>query len=157
MAIKLKQDIKKLTGLELMPQILTGLNFIGAPQWLTNLLIAVKTLEAEKEYKVYFSDTKPTRSRAQNKYLWGVVYKTIEDATGHEAEELHEIFKLKFSLRTKFDFGGEITEYPRSTKGFDTKEMTDYIDKIRRWAAERGIHVPEANEIPDEVLITLMP
>lgn len=39
---------------------------------------------------------------------------------------------------------------------FSTKEMSEYIEKIRRWAAERGIHVPEANEVPDEVYIEMI-
>lgn len=104
-------------------------------------------------YKVYFSDQKPTRSNRQNRYLWGVVYKTIADETGYDAQEIHEIMKLKFSLRTTFDFAGEMVESTKSTTLMDTGEMADYIDSIIKWAAEHFITIPEANALPDEAYI----
>lgn len=117
---------------------------------------------------MYFSDKKPNRSLRQNGYLWGVVYDTIAEVTGYEPEEVHEMCKAKFTLRTEFKIPEELVErlrsnpdaqidalleYPMSTKLMDTRQMTDYIDKIRRWASELGIHIPQPNEITDEHFI----
>jgi len=104
-------------------------------------------------YKVYFSDQKPSRSAAQNRYLWGVVYKTIADDTGYEPEEVHEVMKAKFSLKTSFDFAGEVIESTKSTTLMDTGEMSIYIDSIIKWAAEHYINIPNANAVPDDAYI----
>lgn len=145
--------MRNLNRLETLPRIIQGIQNVSGPQWLIDLLVQVQSLKPEAPYKVFFSDLKLNRSRSQNRYLWGVVYKVISDSTGYEPEELHELFKIKFGLRTVFNFGGDVVEAPRSTANMNTKEMTDYIEAVRRWAAEREIYVPNPNEIPDEVYI----
>lgn len=84
-----------------------------------------------------------------------MVYKTISDATGYDVEELHEMLKVKFALRTSFNlFEGELVEAPMSTRMMDTKQMTEYIDKIILWAKEKlTLHVSSPNEITDEHFI----
>lgn len=84
-----------------------------------------------------------------------MVYKTLSDATGYEVEEIHEMCKVKFSLRTSFDLhGGELLEVPMSTRMMDTKQMSEYIDKIREWAATKlTLHIPQPNEVTDEAFI----
>ena len=45
----------------------------------------------------------------------------------------------------------DVIEITKSTKFFDTKEMTDYIDKIIRFAAtELDIHIPEPGGLTEE-------
>jgi len=124
---------------------------------LLGTVVSGKKLDTGTEYKIYLTDGKDSalRSNQQNKYLWGVVYKTLSDATGFEIGELHEIFKLKFGLRTRFDFGGEVIEYPLSTSKFTKEEMMTYLDSVIRWGAERGIEIPDAKSIPDEIYVQL--
>lgn len=130
------------------------LNGPASRYWADKIATTLQGLDQAKSYRVYISDRKPTRSRAQNKYLWGVVYKTISDYTGYDSHDLHEMFKTKFSLRTQFSFGGELQEYCKSTASMTTEEMTVYIDKLIRWGAEHDITIPEAKTIPDHVYIT---
>lgn len=111
------------------------------------------------EYIIYISNKKPTRTTSQNKYLWGVVYKTIADEIGEHVNDVHELMKHKFGeqkgLRIKDKWGhGFRASIPKSTTDYDTKEFSEYIENIRRWSLDfLNCRIPEANEIPDEYLI----
>ncbi len=140
---------------------------------LTKLVLASNKLERDIPFTVYFSDQKKCRTLPQNRYLWGVVYETLSTALGYDKEEIHEICKAKFGLRTKYE--GDIAmrlredqiweanetipviEFVRSTRLFNTKEMTDYIDKIRRWSMDKfGLYIKQPNELDDADYITAM-
>ena len=87
------------------------------------------------------------RSSKQNRYLWGVVYKTLSDQLGYTPEEMHEICKIKFNLK-KYDLpDGEHIEAGGSTRGMDTAEFSRYTDEIRDWASQfLSCYIPEPNE-----------
>jgi len=102
----------------------------------------VKSLEG-KEVSVVIKKYKKNRSGSQNKYLWGGVYRTISDFTGYETEDLHNHFKAHF-LKKKV---GELTT-TYSTSGLNTKEFTEYIEKIKRFASiQLELKIPNADEI----------
>ena len=88
--------------------------------------------------------------------MWGVVYKVISMELGYSVNEVHELCKIQFGgkkfLKSK---NGLLYDIPISTTEYDTKEMTDYIEAIRLFYHENGIHIPDANEIPDELLIEM--
>lgn len=115
------------------------------------MVLATNRLDKDVPYTVYFSDRKPIRTMPQNRYLWGVVYDRLSVALGYDPEEIHEICKVKCALRTSFDLKVHgILEMPMSTRMMDTRQMTEYIDKIRRWANdELGIYIEQPNEITD--------
>jgi len=83
------------------------------------------------------------RSNEQNAYLFGVVYAILSEETGHEVDELHEICKIKFN--------GKIVEGEKigqSTTKLDSGQFTDYIERIRKWAAmDLGIHIPDPHTV----------
>ena len=109
----------------------------------------------------YIGDDRPNRSTNQNKYLWGVVYKVISMELGYTVNEVHELCRFQFGIKKIYNFQrGKnkevyIEDIPISTTEYDTKEMTDYIEAIRLFYHENGIHIPDANEIPDELLIEM--
>ena len=91
------------------------------------------------------------RTLRQNKYLWGVVYKTIVDndpgyfvndaldalrktARLSTAEVVHEFCKARFLPSADLP-GLQITVAP-STAKLPRKEFQEYVESIRRWAAE---------------------
>lgn len=99
------------------------------------------------------------RSQRQNRYLWGVVYKTIADndpgffgnestvaalhAAGVSLEEaVHEYCKRVFLpgetlwLDVGDDGGGEDFYIRKSTTALNRKEFHEYVEAIRRWAAD---------------------
>lgn len=99
------------------------------------------------------------RTLRQNKYLWGVVYKTIVDndpgyfvndavdslrktARLSTAEVVHEFCKARFLPSADLP-GLQITVAP-STAKLPRKEFQEYVESIRRWAAdELQVFVPD--------------
>lgn len=99
------------------------------------------------------------RTQRQNKYLWGVVYKTIVDndpgffcndavdglrktARLSAAEVVHEFCKARFLPSADLP-GLQITVAP-STAKLPRKEFQEYVEAIRRWAAdELQVFVPD--------------
>jgi hypothetical protein len=141
MAIKAKIELKRIDEEEL-----------------TRFVLQTNTLPRDTPFTIYIADKKPIRTLPQNAYLWGVVYKTISGYTGYEKEEVHEYCKLKFALRTKFDLGDwGVDEISIGTKLMDTRQMTEYIDKIRRYFNERGMYIKAPNEIDVEDYVEAQP
>jgi hypothetical protein len=99
------------------------------------------------------------RTLRQNKYLWGVVYKTIVDndpgyfvndavdalrktARLSAAEVVHEFCKARFLPSADLP-GLQITVAP-STAKLPRKEFQEYVESIRRWAAdELQVFIPD--------------
>lgn len=87
------------------------------------------------------------RSLRQNAYYWGAVLPLIAAETGHTAEELHEVFKRMFLPAKVITYGGREMRMPGSTPDTDTKEFTDYLERIRAEAATLGVTVPDPGQV----------
>jgi len=93
---------------------------------------------------------KRIRSNSQNAYYWGVVIETLFNGFkefGYSKDEIHEILKTKFNGVKEVNIGSETFLIPRTTTKMSTKEFTDYIESIQKWAAELNIDIPSPNEI----------
>ncbi len=123
------------------------------PDWVCKSL---KALSGEMDIRVFVLNRKPVRSYSQNRYYWGVVLRHLEEHTGIDKEDLHELMKHRFNLRT-LDIGGKIYEFGGSTKGLDKKGFSEYIEKIRLWAEqEMGCRIPAPNEMDEEQILELI-
>jgi hypothetical protein len=97
-----------------------------------------------KRIQVTVEKIKHSRTNGQNRYLWGVCYKLIADHTGAETDEVHAALKFNFCPKR---FIGNLVA-PSSTAKLDTIAFTDYIEKVRRWAAEElSINIPDPGEV----------
>lgn len=129
------------------------------PSSITKIVRELSALDFDQSYTIYICNKRKFRTGNQNKYYWGVVISTVANRTGYEVEELHEMFKKKFALRTRFSFNGYadntiVEEFPQSTKMMNTKEFGDYVDKIIRWFDENfHEHIPAPNEMTEEQMI----
>jgi len=91
-----------------------------------------------KRIEIDLKVRRKNRSLDQNAYYWGVVLAAISDFTGYDVEDLHNHFKYNL---LKKDVGNLNTF--KSTSNLNTKEFTDYIDKIIRFANQvLGIEIP---------------
>lgn len=121
---------------------------------LTELYNKIKELDQEKEFKVFVSDQKNTRSLQQNKYYWGVVLPLIAGHTGYTISEIHEVCKYKFNKSAFVDpETGEVLDIGASTATLKVDEFITYIDAIKEWAMTLGVVIPEAGELPDEIIV----
>jgi hypothetical protein len=107
------------------------------------LAVHLSSLEGKRVEMIVRKET-TIRSNQQNRYLWGIVYAIISDNTGYDTEQVHDAMKVKFASK-RLDNGLVITE---RTSKMDTTRMTQYIDDIKRWAAEfLGVYIPDAGEV----------
>jgi len=101
-------------------------------------------LDAKKVISI--SEHQYKRTMPQNKLYW-LYLSCIEQETGNDKEDLHEYFKLKFNGIEVVQLFGEAVYSPRSTTKNNTKQMTEYIDKIIRFAAmELEIALPNPDD-----------
>ncbi len=85
------------------------------------------------------------RTDAQVRYYRGVVLKMIADRCGYHGAEDQE--SLHQEMRRRFLPKRGSLSIPLSTSDLSTQEMTDYIEAIRRWAAEYlQLYIPDASE-----------
>ena len=87
------------------------------------------------------------RTIAQNKYYWllmGIM--ETESETGYTADEWHEIFKEMFLEDKTYQIAEHTVRTKGSTKKQNTKEFSEYIEKIKRFASsEVGVVLPDAD------------
>lgn len=83
----------------------------------------------------------PKRSIQSNRYYWAVLNNLVErisEHTGYTTEELHYTFKDMF-LKKDFTnvITGEIKQGVQSTAKLNSKEFSDFVEKVIRFSAEK--------------------
>ena len=75
------------------------------------------------------------RNTAQNNYYWAIL-REFGKQLGYHAEEMHEVCKSHFKLKT--------------TSEFTVEEFSEYIDRVIYYAAEQGFPVqdPRTTRLP---------
>lgn len=138
-------------------------------QWLLPKLLprervadAVRTfiaaLDTAKPYRVTIEVAKVPRTNQQNRYLWGVAYKLIADAVGYEVDEVAEFMcgqyfgwtDKRVPKKPSNPEGVESVPVRTTTRDADGKrrvlnkhEFADYVAFVQRFAAKRGVHIPD--------------
>ena len=91
---------------------------------------------------------KTGRTLSQNRYLWGVVYATLSEWSGHEPEELHRYLTGQFlPMEEKRLPSGVVMAQSSGTSGLTVEQFSQYVDRVVRWAADQGVYVPSAEEV----------
>ena len=108
--------------------------------------LALAQLEG-KYVEVIVRKKRSQRSLQQNSYYHGVVVTMLSEFLGYERDEMHIILRFKF-LRQVSEKG---IENALSTTKLSTGDMEDYLDRIRRWAAQDlDFYIPLPNETGGE-------
>lgn len=106
----------------------------------------ISMLAMDKPWQVEIKPYKKNRSLAQNKLYWKWM-KIIGNQLGYESEEIHAIMADKFLTDRFVEYGGKQIKRDKSTSKLNTKEFTDYLQRIDRFVAqELGIVLP----VPDD-------
>lgn len=107
-------------------------------------------LDTGKAWRISVGEHKPSRSAQQNKYLWGVIYKTILDAgqlQGWDADDLHEYLLGEWSGWEVIEgFGRKRMKPIQRSSTLNKEQFSAYVDFIQRKMAELGIYVPDADK-----------
>jgi hypothetical protein len=103
--------------------------------------IAVREQYKEKQIRVvYFEESQP-RSLTQNAYYKGIILADMSEQTGYETFECDMILKDMFGLKQQTEVQNRVIEQFKSTALYTKAEMSDFIDKIIRWASSVGIDI----------------
>ena len=99
----------------------------------------------DKKWEITVKRHRKRRSLNQNRMYWAWVTEVadaVSDYTGYERDEIHEFFKQNFLPGRTIEIAGMEAEHRTTTK-LDTKEMSEYCDRIHRWAStELGHTLP---------------
>jgi len=107
------------------------------------------SLDEAQAWRIEIHEHKPTRSSAQNRYLWGVVYETIlkmggEAFAGWTKDDLHESFLGDFFGWEERSFFGRRKFVPiRRSSKLNKQEFADYIAHIQQRMASVGVFIPD--------------
>lgn len=98
---------------------------------------------------VSVDEEKDIRTLAANKYLWGVVYKWIENETGQPKESTHAEMCERF-LKRQVHYIDKRTGltvekwFVGGSSGLTPREFFDFVEQCRLFAAEwHGISIPD--------------
>lgn len=100
---------------------------------------------------VSVEEEKDIRTGAANRYLWGAVYKYIEDETGQPKETTHAEMCDRFLKRhvhyTDKRTGLTVEKWVVSgSSGLTPKEFYQFVENVRLFAAEwLGLSIPDPN------------
>ena len=119
------------------------------------LVSYITDLPRNKAFIVEVKPHKCQRSIAQNRYLFGVVYRKIRNACPDQAftsEALHEYWLGECFGWDVCDVLGYVRKVPakRSSK-LSTEEFSDFCAFIQRRCVETmGLYIPDPNEMENE-------
>ena len=99
------------------------------------------------KWKVTVERYAKKRSDQQNRYLWGVAYKALQDATGQPAEDWHQYMLGEHFGWEEVELFGKKKIRPRGgSSKLSTIEFGNFVDFIQQRAAENGLYIPDPNE-----------
>jgi len=84
------------------------------------------------------------RTLSQNAYYRGVVIKVISQWADHDPDEIHEAMRYKFLGTRETKTGLRIVG---RTSRLTTAEFTEYVERVRQWAAEQGLVIPDPQKV----------
>jgi hypothetical protein len=103
-------------------------------------------LSLEKAWEIDIDEHKPTRSDAQNRYLWGVCYaELMKVLPGWQAEDIHDyMLGEHFGWETIEGMGRKRMRPLRRSSALNKQEFADFVAFIQQKAAEHGCYIPDA-------------
>lgn len=108
----------------------------------------VEKLPEGKQYTVEIKVKRKQRSTDQNRLYW-LWLSCLMEETGEHKDRLHEFFKQYYlGADQHYAFGKYPVMVARSTSVLDTKQMTDYLERVQQFAAtELGIVLPNPEDL----------
>lgn len=121
---------------------------------LANVISFLGMLPMNKAWKVEVGQYAKSRTTQQCRYLNGVAYKLLSDATGYERDDISEyLCGAYFGWTDKRLPGKRTVQVPRRTTTTDDngkrcvlskQDFADYVAFVQRFGAQHGVHIPDA-------------
>lgn len=102
----------------------------------------IREVAAVKPVKVTIEEYRKKRSLDQNALYWKwltIIRDHIRDTIGavYTTDDLHEWFRDTFLGKRQIKFKDRTLVVPRSTTSLNVQEMTDYLNNIEMYCADR--------------------
>ena len=110
------------------------------------IIAFIERLPEGRKYDISVTRHRVQRCLPQNRAYW-LWLTCIADETGNDKDYLHRFFGEKFLPVKERVVFGEVIREPISTKKLDTAQFTQYLEKIRVFAAEEGIVLPNPGDL----------
>lgn len=123
---------------------------------LTRIVAYLSSLSKTKEFEIEVKEVRNTRSVQQCRYLNGVAYKLLSEATGYERDDISEYLCGKyFGTKQKLKPGKRYEDVPLRTTTTNeqgkrsvltTTQFMDYVAFVQRFGSEHGVYIPDPDE-----------
>lgn len=113
---------------------------------LNEVVLFLQKLDLTKSFKVKITQKREVRTLDQNRLYW-LYMNCIADETGYTPNEIHDYLRGLFLPKEARNVFNDIQINLTSTTTLDTKQMTDYINRIIVWAvSELQITLPDPKD-----------
>lgn len=106
-----------------------------------NLIKVVAGMVPSGVKEVIIRDHKTKRSLQQNAYYWTVV-EILAEYSGYDKEDMHRDLAIRFLGPEEFSVSGVKYHGAKSTTKLNTKEFSDYLDKVIATAQSLELQIP---------------
>ena len=127
---------------------------------LARIVSFLTSLSPTRVWRIEITEERSTRSIQQCRYLNGVAYKRLSDATGFERDDISEFLcglyfgwrKKKVPKKPGSDGWDEVPVRTTTTDEngrrsvLTTTEFMDYVAFVQRFAAGKGVYIPDPEE-----------
>ena len=106
----------------------------------------LNSLDLKFSFEITVVKSRTKRTLPQNKLLWKWM-KCVAEETGDDEDSLYQYFCQKYlPWRATICFGEE-TNSSGGSSTLNTKEFTDFLDKISRQMQSIGIYLPHPGDL----------
>lgn len=113
------------------------------PSVFANLIKDLGNLNPHKDWQVEVKEKTNKRSNPQNALYWKWL-QIMGDHFGYTKDEMHEELASRFlGMVERKTLGGEQIREPRSTTTLNTKEFSEYMNKVEALAMQQEVRLPQ--------------
>lgn len=109
-------------------------------------IAAIRDMDLSKPKQVEIRNVRKTRTLDQSALYWEWV-SILADEFGNDKEEMHNALKIKILGPDLVNISGEIVYVPPKSRDKNTKDFSDYMDKVMAFALEYGIRLPTPEDM----------
>ena len=96
-------------------------------------------------YAAQFSKIRRKRSLSSNAYMW-LLHTIEQEETGSDKDYVHCFLMNKFPTFEEMEHKGRVYLVPITSRLFNTKQMSVFIDNVRREMAVNGMETPDIED-----------
>ena len=86
------------------------------------------------------------RSTPQNRAYFGLAAEKFAKEWGCDKETAHKVLAGEFIGYNEITISGKVVRVPKSSKSLNTKQFSEFFERVQRYGIENGIYIDSPNE-----------